>query len=52
MDADLLAHDLLKASYIPDKDQRKLWEISIYIKSLVEERARARQSHNHIYIYI
>lgn len=38
--ADLLQHGLLKASYIPDKDQRELREIVRYRKSLVEERAR------------
>ena len=38
--ADLLAHGLLKASYIPDKDQRELREIVRYRKSLIDERAR------------
>ena len=38
--ADLLAHGLLKASYIPDKDQRELRELVRYRKSLIEERAR------------
>jgi transposase len=38
--ADLLKHGLLKASYIPDKEQRELREVSRYRKSLVEERAR------------
>lgn len=38
--ADLLQHGLLKASYIPDKDQRELRDIVRYRKSLVEERAR------------
>lgn len=38
--ADLLQHGLLKASYIPDKEQRELREISRYRKSLVEERSR------------
>lgn len=38
--ADLLRHGLLKASFIPDKDQRELREITRYRKSLVEERAR------------
>ena len=37
---DLLAHGLLKASYVPDKDQRDLREITRYGKSMVEERAR------------
>ena len=38
--ADLLAHGLLKASYIPDKDQRELRELVCYRKSLVGERTR------------
>lgn len=38
--ADLLQHGLLKASYIPDKQQRELREVSRYRKSLVQERAR------------
>jgi transposase len=38
--ADLLRHGLLRASYIPDRDQRELREISRYRKSLTEERAR------------
>jgi len=38
--ADLLRHGLLKASYIPDRDQRELREIARYRKSMVEERAR------------
>lgn len=38
--AQLLQHGLLKASYIPDRDQRELREIARYRKSLVEERAR------------
>lgn len=38
--ADLLQHGLLKASYIPDRNQRELREVSRYRKSLVEERAR------------
>lgn len=38
--ADLLRHGLLKASYIPDREQRELREISRYRKSLIEERAR------------
>ena len=36
--ADLLQHGLLKASYIPDKDQRELRELVRYRKSLVGER--------------
>lgn len=38
--ADLLQHGLLKASYIPNKEQRELREIVRYRKSLVEERSR------------
>ena len=38
--ADLLQHGLLKASYIPDKDQRELRELVRYRKSLVGERTR------------
>jgi transposase len=38
--ADLLKHGLLKASFIPDKEQRELREVSRYRKNLVEERSR------------
>lgn len=38
--SDLLRHGLLKSSFIPDRDQRELREISRYRKSMVEERAR------------
>ena len=38
--AKLLQHGLLNASYIPDREQRELREVSRYRKSLVEERAR------------
>lgn len=38
--ADLLRHGLLKASYIPDREQRELREATRYRKSLTEERAR------------
>ena len=38
--ADLLQHGLLKASFIPDKDQRELRELIRYRKSLVGERTR------------
>jgi len=38
--ADLLQHGLLKASYIPNKEQRELREIVRYRKNLVEERSR------------
>lgn len=37
--ADLLQHGLLKASYIPDKDQRELREMVQYRKSLTEMKA-------------
>lgn len=37
--ADLLQHDLLRASYIPDREQLELRELSRYRKSLIEERA-------------
>lgn len=38
--ADLLQHGLLKASYIPEKSQRELRELTRYRKSLVEDRSR------------
>jgi transposase len=38
--ADLLRHGLLKASYVPDRDQRELRELERYRKSMIEERAR------------
>jgi transposase len=38
--ADLLRHGLLRASYIPDREQRELREIARYRKSLIEERSR------------
>ena len=38
--ADLLQHGLLRASYIPAKDQRELRELVRYRKSLVGERGR------------
>lgn len=37
---DLLRHGLLKASYIPSREQRELREITRYRKSLTEERCR------------
>lgn len=37
--ADLLQHGLLKASYIPDKEQRELREMVQYRKSLTEMKA-------------
>ena len=38
--ANLTAHGLLRASYIPDKAQRELRELVRYRKSLVEDRTR------------
>ncbi|WP_106625898.1 IS110 family RNA-guided transposase [Selenomonas massiliensis] len=38
--ADLLRHGLIKASYIPNREQRELRELSRYRISLVRERAR------------
>jgi len=38
--ADLLRHGLLRASFIPDREQRERREIARYRKSLIEERAR------------
>lgn len=38
--ADLLQHGLLQASYIPDREQRELREITRYRRSLVGERSR------------
>lgn len=38
--ADLLRHDLLRASYIPDRNQRELRELVRYRRSLTQERAR------------
>lgn len=38
--SDLLQHGLLRASFIPDRDQRELREVSRYRKSLIEERSR------------
>jgi len=39
--ADLLRHGLLRASFIPDRPQRELRELTRYRRSLIEERARA-----------
>lgn len=39
--ADLLKHGLLKASYIPTRDQRELREATRYRKSITQERTRA-----------
>ena len=38
--SDLLQHGLLRASFIPDRNQRELREVSRYRKSLIEERSR------------
>jgi len=38
--ADLLQHGLLKASFVPDRQQRELRELTRYRKSRMEERAR------------
>ena len=38
--ADLLRHGLLKASYIPSREQRELREMTHYRKSLTEEQCR------------
>ena len=38
--ADLLRHGLLQASFIPDRPQRELRELTRYRRSLVEERSR------------
>lgn len=38
--ADLLQHGLLKASFVPDREQRELREITRYRKNLVGERSR------------
>jgi transposase len=38
--ASLLQHGLLKASFIPDQDQRELRELTRYRTTLVEERTR------------
>ncbi len=37
---DLLRHGLLKASYIPSREQRELRELARYRKSIIEERSR------------
>jgi transposase len=38
--ADLLRHGLLRASFIPERDQRELRELVRYRASIIEERAR------------
>lgn len=42
---DLLRHGLLKASYIPDRNQRELRELVRYRRSLIQERSR---EHNRV----
>src|SRR5258705_74553 len=37
--ADLLRHGLLKASFVPDRDQRELRELTRYRTTLMQERA-------------
>jgi transposase len=39
--ADLLRHGLLKASFVPDRAQRELRELTRYRRALLEERAAA-----------
>jgi transposase len=41
----LLRHELLKASYIPDRNQRELRELVRYRRSLIQERSR---EHNRV----
>jgi len=38
--ADLLRHGLIKGSFVPDKEQRELRELTRYRRSLIQERAR------------
>ena len=38
--ADLVRHGLVKSSYIPNRDQRELREITRYRQELIEERSR------------
>lgn len=38
--ADLLRHGLVKASFVPNRDQRELREMVRYRRTLIEERAR------------
>lgn len=38
--ADLVRHGLVKASYIPNREQRELREITRYRQEIIEERAR------------
>ena len=41
--ADLCRHGLLAPSYVPDRDQRELRELTRYRRSMIEERAREAQ---------
>lgn len=38
--ADLVRHGLVKASFIPNRDQRELREVTRYRQELIEERSR------------
>jgi transposase len=38
--ADLLRHGLIKGSFVPDREQRELRELTRYRRSLIEERVR------------
>ena len=38
--ADLLQHGLLRASFVPSREQRELRELTRYRKSIIEERSR------------
>ena len=38
--ADLVRHGLVKASYIPNREQRELREMTLYRQEMIEERAR------------
>ncbi len=38
--ADLLRHGLIRGSYVPERDQRELRELTRYRRSLIEERTR------------
>ena len=38
--ADLVRHGLVKASYIPNREQRELREMTRYRQEMIEERAR------------
>jgi transposase len=39
--ADLLRHGLVKSSFVPDREQRELRELTRYRRSLIQERATA-----------